>query len=57
MLVSLKHWVNMASLFDRQRWHVADPLSTGLSPELVEARQLRDPPPAVVKTDAELDVE
>jgi len=57
VLVSLKHWANRASLFDRQRWHIADPLCTRLSPELVEARQLRDPPPAVVKTDAELDVE
>ena len=55
--VSLKHWANRASLFDRQRRHVADPLCTRLSPELVEARQLRDPPPAVVKTDAELNVE
>ena len=57
VLVSLKHWANRASLFDKQRRHVADPLCTRLSPELVEARRLRGPPPAVVKTDAELDVE
>ena len=58
-ILLLKHWCNQACKFDRQRSHIRMPLSPGDCPpeSIVLAQELTENPPALIKTDEELDAE
>ena len=59
VLNMMRHWCNMAPRYDRQHKHVYSriQLASTPSPAVVRAQVLIDPPPAIVKTDAEFKAE
>jgi hypothetical protein len=59
VLNMMRHWCNMAPRYDRQHKHVYSriQLASTPSPAVVRAQVLIDPPPVIVKTDAEFKAE